>query len=313
MKKKAIIDFDTVVFRACLKGQGNYFEHDEDFNEDIDYNLIKQDIDDTLNSILFETGCTLFELHLTGQGNFRYSILPSYKWRREGLPRPEALLWAKNYTISVYPTIMKDGVEADDTAIQAFEEPEEGIVKILCHIDKDLDQVAGRHYNYDKLESYNISKEQAENLLWKQVLIGDTADCYLGCPMIGETKAQKIIEENLNVKPFLHHYIRGAKRGMTEVRWEEFEDPTATILERVKNFYIKGYYTKGGVSDDKGYNTPSGYKHDVKIDIDWELNKPFLSKVDDAFINKEIEKQYTIARMLRYGEEVPTQPIKLFK
>jgi hypothetical protein len=310
---KAIIDFDTPVFTACLAGQGDVFEITEDFDVDIDYDLIKSYIDTSIKDILFETGSDDFSLHLTGEGNFRYRILPSYKWRRKNLTRPEALKWAKQYCVDTYKdkVIMDDDVEADDTAIQDFTNDED-VDKILCHVDKDLDQINGLHYDYNKQKVYNVSEEEADINLWTQVLKGDTADCYKGCPQVGGDKTNKILTSNLTVRPYIHTFKRGKKAGMSEIRWEEYHDSTMSRLDRIKSYYIKGYYTKGGQGHVLGFKTTSGFEDDVKIKIENVNGMCYISKQDIKFVEKEIEIQYTIARMLRYGDSIPTEPIKLF-
>lgn len=314
MKVKAVIDFDTPIFTACLAGQGDVFEHSEDFDIDVDYKLIKERIESAVEDILFETGATYFSLHITGSGNFRYALLPSYKWRRKDSARPVALEWAKQWVKDKYgdSVVWKDGCEADDTATQDYTNEEEGVEKILCHIDKDLDQYAGKHYDFTSFEEYVVTPEEAHYNLWKQVLQGDTADCYKGCPKVGKDKAHTILTTHLTTKPYLHTFKRGKKKGMTEVRWEEYHDSSKTLLERIFDWYVKGYYLMGGQGHVKGFNTTSGFEDNVKIDIDWELNQYYISPSDRKFLEREIEIQYTVARMLKHGEEIPTKPNKLF-
>lgn len=317
MKLKAVIDFDTIVFRACLVGQGNEFGLDAEFVQDIDYEVIKKEIENKLQEILFTTGATVYSLHLTGSSNFRYDLLPSYKWRRVDSVRPEALDWAKKYVEDTYKNVIKiEGIEADDSAVIDFEKEEEGLLKILCHIDKDLNQSAGKHYNYDTLEIYEVTEEEAEEFLWIQMLEGDTADCYAGCPNVGKVRAEEIVKKFKRTEPVLKTFQRGARKGQSIVEWNDYYDKNSSILDRIKDWYIRGYYTKGGMGHvyNPNHNTTSGFETGIKIDIDWELGKYYISESDMKYIENEIEIMYSVARMLRTEEEIklPSKKIKLF-
>ena len=64
---------------------------------------------------------------------------------------------------------------------------------VLCHIDKDLNQAVGKHYNYNTQESYEVDQEEADYWFYSQVLEGDSVDGIKGCPKVGKVKAQKIL------------------------------------------------------------------------------------------------------------------------
>jgi DNA polymerase-1 len=65
---------------------------------------------------------------------------------------------------------------------------------VICHIDKDLDQAPGKHYNYSKQKNYYISEQEAEYKFYEQVLVGDTSDGYKGCPNIGKVRCARILD-----------------------------------------------------------------------------------------------------------------------
>ncbi len=84
-------------------------------------------------------------------------------------------------------------VEADDYCVwKMYDEPNDWV---LCHIDKDLNQAQGAHYNYTKLNAYQVSQEEADYMFYLQTLTGDTSDGYKGCPGIGPKKAEKILQD----------------------------------------------------------------------------------------------------------------------
>lgn len=322
--KVAGIDFDTVVFRTALRLQGDTFDIDPEYDTVITKEQLEEgfeQIEAELKTIMFNAKCTEYIIFLTGSTNFRYNILPSYKWRRKNAPRPIALQDLKDMCIERLNCIIQDNIEADDACTMWFTHEEEGIRKVLCHVDKDLNQVKGIHYNYDKDETYEVSQEDADNFLWIQVLAGDTADCYKGCPNVGNqkpagkpnelSKAENIVYGTLCTRPIIHRYKKGAKAGTFEIKWEDYHSTKMSIYDRVFSWYVKGYITKGGQGHTLGFNTTSGYEDDVKIPqsaLIFDVNDNYIGLECNArdFIVSELNKQYLIARMLRHGDTIPT-------
>ena len=323
--KVAGIDFDTVIFRTALRLQGDTFDVDPDYDIVITPEQLEEgfeQIEAEYKTTLFNTKCTEGIVFITGSNNFRYDILPSYKWRRKNAPRPIALNDLKDMCLERLNCVLIDGIEADDACTMWFSHEEEGIRKVLCHVDKDLDQVKGKHYNYDKDVHYEVTQEDADAFLWLQVLAGDTADCYKGCPNVGNSrpagkpdelsKAERIVYGTLCVKPYQHKYTKGKNAGKVEIKWEEYHDSSLSTAQRVLTWYIKGYITKGGQGHTLGFNTTSGFEDDVKIPTSsllFDINGVFLGVEKTAldFVKDELSRQYLIARMLRYGESMPTE------
>lgn len=311
MKRIAIIDGDTLLWTTALAEQNQAFTYDAEYDVDIDINRCTTEILNRINDILYETRCTSFRLYLTGKFNFRYSILPSYKWRRNDKLRPIALAELKDVMCSKYGAIIKDGFEADDLCTMDMSREEEGIIKVLCHIDKDLNQSHGEHFNFRTNTLYNVSEEEAEYKLWEQVLLGDASDCYLGCPKVGEAKVPSIIERGYCTRPKIKTYSKGVKKGSKEIEWESYYDTSLSIEERVFRWYLKGYYLQGGVGHKSGFDTKSGFEHDIKINLEIVNDKIVVSKKDLEFLKRELEIQYTVARMLKDGDKLPKKSNKL--
>jgi hypothetical protein len=102
------------------------------------------------------------------------------------------------------------GEEADDTvAIDS--------VKLLdqcciVHVDKDLDQLQGWHYNPVKDERYYVDEFTAYHAFCTQLLTGDRTDnipCLAG---IGPKKAQKVLED------------AKTKEELLEATWSKYEE-----------------------------------------------------------------------------------------
>ena len=103
------------------------------------------------------------------------------------------------------------GIEGDDI-IGLFTNPED----IIVSGDKDMRTVAGLHLMPDG-EIDTVTKAQADRQLYEQILIGDPADGYKGCPKVGQVAARKLLAschtETEMWRKVLEAYL---KAGLTE-------------------------------------------------------------------------------------------------
>lgn len=92
------------------------------------------------------------------------------------------------------------GNEADDEL--AFAQTKD---TCICSIDKDLDQIVGKHFHPGIKRSnvfirepklYTITEEQALYFFYYQLLVGDNTDNIKGAIGIGPKKAHNILEGN---------------------------------------------------------------------------------------------------------------------
>jgi hypothetical protein len=150
-------------------------------------------IDSTLKQIATNTGVSTMRIYLSGKDNFRYSIAKTkpYKGNRATMVRPVYLEHCKNYLLNDYKAIMVHEAEADDGI--ASDMVNHGAAH--CGIDKDMLQIPGLHYNYVKEEWTQVTPEDAELTLYRQVCMGDTSDNIPGLPRIGEAKAKAAITD----------------------------------------------------------------------------------------------------------------------
>ena len=65
----------------------------------------------------------------------------------------------------------------------------------IVHVDKDLDQLPGWHYNPVKDEEYYITEEEGLKNFYLQMLTGDRVDNIVGLRGIGPVKANKILKD----------------------------------------------------------------------------------------------------------------------
>ena len=143
-----------------------------------------------LNYIVEQTGADEHQLYLTGGNNFRYDIDINYKANRVQA-KPHWFHEIREYMSSIWGAEIVDGIEADD-AIGLASDPK---TSIICSIDKDLDQLPGKHYNYNQDRLYNVTYEEGMHFFYKQMLMGDRADNIEGIKGIGKVKAEKMLSD----------------------------------------------------------------------------------------------------------------------
>lgn len=164
------------------------------------------------------TECQTWELHLTGKGNFRDEIAVTvpYKGNRKDTAKPVHYHLLREYLEGAWDATVSNGIEADD--MLAIRATELGSSSIIVSLDKDLDQVAGWHYNFSKKNLYQIDEPTGTYLFYKQMLTGDRVDNIVGVRGIGEKKAEKLLEgkteeEMWNICVELLGYDRAVENG----------------------------------------------------------------------------------------------------
>jgi 5'-3' exonuclease len=135
-----------------------------------------------------------YKVYLTGKGNFRHDIAVTepYKGNRKEKEKPVHLEAIRQYLIKDWNSVVSEGEEADDLiAIDATAIPD----SIIVSLDKDFNQVPGKHYNFNKQDLYNVSEDEGLLFFYRQIIMGDKADNIVGVHGIGEKKSQKLLED----------------------------------------------------------------------------------------------------------------------
>lgn len=161
--------------------------------------IVKQ----TLEGIIRETvgtGNRNLQIHtlLSGPGNYREKIATyrPYKGNRDPDHKPVHYQAIRDYLTQQWDAIVVTGHEADDEAsILAHGLRKRKYKYVVASIDKDLHQIPGQHYDYRIKQLMTMSLEEARIVLWRQALSGDTTDNIAGACGIGTVKAQKLVEE----------------------------------------------------------------------------------------------------------------------
>ena len=200
----ALIDADSLLYRVGFAAED---EHE---------NIAKARLDETLEMLIFQDleKCDKYQCFISGVTNFRYAMAMTvpYKGNRHKLKRPKHLEALKEHIVVKWDAVVSNNKEADDdVCIAAHEEP----YSIIAHIDKDLDQIPGSHYNYVKKEFYNIGKFEGLKNLYKQALVGDVADNIKGVKGIGKVKAEKLLKECFTEKELYETVLSCYNNSMT--------------------------------------------------------------------------------------------------
>lgn len=130
--------------------------------------------------------------------NFRKKTNPEYKAHRP--PKPEIYTPLLDYLQGQYGSFESlKNLEADDTCRIMYEDPNfyPDFEKIIVSVDKDFYSVPCKFFR--DLPNNNtivdISKEDANRHLMKQIIMGDSADNYKGIPNYGEVKTEAFLSE----------------------------------------------------------------------------------------------------------------------
>ena len=107
------------------------------------------------------------------------------------------MLWRfaalKEYLIEEYNALQIEPYEADDIVVAIHDRYGED--SVLIGIDKDNLQSPGWHYNYDKDELFQVSREEADYNFAAQMIIGDSGDNIPGIPGLGAKAVGKKLKE----------------------------------------------------------------------------------------------------------------------
>mgnify|MGYP003655618601 CR=1 FL=1 len=156
--------------------------------------MIENTIDMAATSRVATREQVRYTTFLTGNKNFRMHVDPEYKANRKDVKKPEHLPAIRKYLQTHHFAQVSEGCEADDFFGQAcLDAKKENMEPIVVSIDKDLNQIAGIHYNFVRDELYVVTERQADKVFWRQMLEGDRADNITGINQVGPKKAAGMI------------------------------------------------------------------------------------------------------------------------
>lgn len=202
MVRIGIIDADSIIYKLCYRVNGTGISFDE----------FIPIIDKYCEEIELQMCCSHYYYVLEGEGNFRYEIDPEYKGNRLK-DKPLHFYNTKDYLINNKNTIIAKNMETDDychifATLCAFL----SLDYAIGYIDKDLKQIIGNLYNYNKKEWLFVDKYLALYNLCTQLLTGDATDTRAaGLKGIGAVRAKKLLldkQYNELLPTVLEEYIK---------------------------------------------------------------------------------------------------------
>jgi hypothetical protein len=182
--KIALVDADFLVYRIGFS------------TEDEPVGIAKARLTEWLEDFIYvKLKADHYLAWITGKSNYRYDIAKTvpYKGNRKDVLRPKHYEALREHLVKRHDAIVTVGEEADDTVAM-----DSTILLDECwivHVDKDLDQLQGWHYNPVRDERYYVSDFEAYKSFCTQLLTGDRIDnipCLAG---IGPKKAAKALAE----------------------------------------------------------------------------------------------------------------------
>ena len=190
--KLVLIDADIVYHRAAFSGETKFDFGDAEIRT-ADASDVADIFHNIVISILGRCESNRFLLCWSGDRNFRYDLIESYKANRANVRRPVVDKDIFKYLKLRYHSAQVHNMEADDV-MGVLSGPE----TIIASDDKDLLTIPGLHFKPRKPELgiIEMSAEESDKLWLKQTLMGDAADGYKGIPGVGQKKAEKILEKD---------------------------------------------------------------------------------------------------------------------
>ena len=216
----ALIDADSLCYAVGFS------------SNDLDEALAVSRLEATMVELCMDIECEEYKGFLTGKGNFRVDIAKTvpYKGTRPS-EKPQHLQALRDHLVTSWGFVVVDGIEADDAVgIEAYKLPEEE--SIMVHIDKDLNQFRGWHYNYRKKEKYYVSEFEGWYNFYLQILTGDRIDNIEGLKGIGPAKGAKILAEAEDEKQ-LYMYVLEAYVGHYVKEGKSLQEASDLAKERV--------------------------------------------------------------------------------
>lgn len=151
--------------------------------------MVKSSLENTLQ----KTGTNDYRLYIGGKNNFREAIDADYKANRISAPKPKYYRDIREYMQSQWGANLVDGMEADDRV--GIEATRLGSDAIIVAVDKDLQQIPGRHFNWVEGEFSTVSNKDGLSFFYHQLLTGDPSDNIRGLEGIGPVKAAKALAD----------------------------------------------------------------------------------------------------------------------
>jgi 5'-3' exonuclease len=207
---KLLTDSDLIVYRAGWACNKLDFISNVDALENILYKIESKFENPEIINVL------------SGTNNFRLKISDTYKSNRKPENRPKYYSELREYLIYQKGSIIAEGEADDYIGCNNTEDT------VIVSIDKDLLQLGGTFYNFVKDEHFKIDPNESHFYFYKQMLMGDSADCVDGLTGIGDVKSTKLITGKS--KQEMKEIVQSKYKDEFGDNWFEFYDRNARLL-----------------------------------------------------------------------------------
>ena len=185
-----LVDADIVIYRACAACERDIrwdeFNHVLQSNEEEAWDAVES----IMRGITDAVGSKLVAAALSGGGNFRKDLSPTYK-RHRGR-KPLAYTAIRERFEKAWRCNSVEGLEGDDL-LGIWQTSGKLGDTIIWSIDKDMRGIPGKHWDTKSGKVVEVGLEAANYFWMTQVLTGDTADGYPGLPGCGAKTAEKLL------------------------------------------------------------------------------------------------------------------------
>jgi DNA polymerase-1 len=272
-----LIDGDTLAFIASSACQMTLEE--DGFYSHFGFQAEGEKIvDNQIHKLKEQLGAEDIKVYLScpAEENWRLKVDPNYKSNRKSSIRPILLSPLKQYLRQKYGAEHMAYLEADDTLGVVATHPD--LVpgeKIIVGRDKDFATIPGLHYQLkDDDEDGNpivrtVTPMEAMKSHFVQTLSGDAVDGYPGCPGVGKTTAERIVENPEKLVAKKGVITRGKNKGQETVKW--YSAGPSTIWEA-----IVSRYQKAGLGEEDALRTGRLAKILLADDYDIETSTVYL-------------------------------------
>ena len=219
--KLALVDADFLVYRIGFS------------TEDEPVRIAKARLTEWLEDFIYiNLKADHYLAWITGKSNYRYDIAKTvpYKGNRKDVLRPKHYEALREHLVKRHAAIVTVGEEADDTV--AIESTKHLDNCWIVHVDKDLDQLQGWHYNPVRDERYYVNAFEAYKSFCVQLLTGDRTDNISGLQGIGPKKAEKALKDSKTPQELL------------EAAWEKYQELGHTMeyfIEQGQLLWLRRY------------------------------------------------------------------------
>jgi len=198
----SLLDGDLIAFRCAATAE----------NENEEVAVFRTN--EFVENLLKLTEATSYEVYVSGDGNFRYSIFPEYKANRKGKYRPKYEKACKQFLIDQWGAGQAHGCETDD--MLGIRQTQLGDNSTIVSIDKDLSMVPGWHYHWEQrrlgeviapAKRFYVTPEEGIRNFYRQLVLGDSTDGIKG--VVGSGKKAAAVLDCYTEEIDMFNIVRG--------------------------------------------------------------------------------------------------------